>query len=1328
MTDTLPPGGRAPETRTSPTVASVTAVVVSRGRTPFLATTLRALAAQTRLPARVVLVDVGPGPDPAVPDLLRAAGLGPTPTEGPAVLRGRPVVRVRHDPRARTFGDAVRTAVADLPTADGGGGWLWLLHDDSAPGPAALAELVRAVEAAPSVGVAGAKQHTWTRPARLLEVGLRTSRSGRRMTDVEPGEVDQGQHDGRDDVLGVGIAGALVRRDVWELLRGTDPALGPFGDGFDLSRRARLAGHRVVVVPAAVVRHAQAAYHGLRGEDAGPESFVDLDADGEPDAADPRRSYAARRTALLHQRLVGAPLPLLPLVALMACLAAVVRVLVRVATKEPVLAAAEVAAPLRALGRPAAVLRARAQARRTHRLARRTLRPLQADLRTVWQQWRDRRLTRAEARRVVRAPSELELRELAVLATRRRIGLGVLVVALLAVTAVAFGRVIVPVLGGSTLVGGALVPATDGLGDLWHAATSGWVAGDLGHGGPADALLTALLPGAAVSGGRVSLVLAVLLLGSVLLAGLGAWFAAGAATRSVTVRVWAAVVWAALPPLVLAAGQGRVGAVLVHLALPWCVLGLARAVGAQQTDVVLSGVATAVRTPAGAPERGVDDWGDPEAWARAGGAPTDDEPDDETRDAAEAPVLRRGRRSAWADPGADDPGTDDEAAAEGTDDDDATAGVRPAGTGRSVDEHPVGSDLDAAATPVRGVPAVGAAAGRDARDPVTAAVLASDRTAAPEVTSGPGGHTGPVRHDAGAGPAERAVGDDAAPVGTALDGTAPDDLAPDDLAPDAADPWDADVPAPLPAPTRPTGSIAAAAGASLAFAVLVAGAPALLAPGLLVLVAVAACAPRRRRLRVLVAAVPALAILGPTLVEAASRGTDGLRLLLADPGAPLASSPAEPLAQLLGVPVDGSSLVPDWLPTWVPGVVTDWWPAATGAAVLLLAVLALLRGAPQARAVRLGWFAAAVGLLVAAVSGRVVVGDDTGATVVGWAGAGVSFATAGLLTAAVVGTRGVRVALDRFTFGWRQLGVALVAAVVVVVPVVEWGGWAWQARRSDASALTTLDQAVVPAIGRQTQESADAPRILALTPGPDDVTTWQLLRGDGPQLVEESAAARTRVLTGGLADAATADPDAADAELEGVVAALAAGATTDQAPGLAALAVADVLVPPPADDADPTTVAARTTLVGRLDATPGLERITEGDSGVIWRVQPVDETAATDAATSDDAASDDATDDDAASDAADDAAAASSTVTAWARLVPDATAAADPDGLTGADATAVAATGTALDTTIPAGTTDRLLVLAERADAGWHATLDGQPLRAVTDGWRQTFAVGPDGG
>src|SRR4051794_26738639 len=255
MTDTLLPVDLPAATSPTPVTTPVSAVVVTRGRTPYLASTLAALAAQTRRPLRVLLVDVADAPDDGVELLLAAAfDTGGSPT---------PALSYAHTPGARTFGHAVRRGlqVDDGPPTS----WLWLLHDDSAPAPTALAELVRAVSRAPSVAVAGVKQRTWTDPERLLEVGVRTSRSGRRMTDVEPGELDQGQHDGRDDVLGVGLAGALVRRDVWDALRGTDPLLGPFGDGFDLSRRARLAGHRVVVVPSAVVRHAQAGYLGLRG-------------------------------------------------------------------------------------------------------------------------------------------------------------------------------------------------------------------------------------------------------------------------------------------------------------------------------------------------------------------------------------------------------------------------------------------------------------------------------------------------------------------------------------------------------------------------------------------------------------------------------------------------------------------------------------------------------------------------------------------------------------------------------------------------------------------------------------------------------------------------------------------------------------------------------------------------------------------------------------------------------------------------------------------------------------------------------------------------------
>lgn len=50
----------APTTATLPTTSSVTAVLVTRGRTAYLPTTLTALAGQARRPVRVLLVDVSP--------------------------------------------------------------------------------------------------------------------------------------------------------------------------------------------------------------------------------------------------------------------------------------------------------------------------------------------------------------------------------------------------------------------------------------------------------------------------------------------------------------------------------------------------------------------------------------------------------------------------------------------------------------------------------------------------------------------------------------------------------------------------------------------------------------------------------------------------------------------------------------------------------------------------------------------------------------------------------------------------------------------------------------------------------------------------------------------------------------------------------------------------------------------------------------------------------------------------------------------------------------------------------------------------------------------
>jgi hypothetical protein len=322
----------------------------------------------------------------------------------------------------------------------------------------------------------------------------------------------------------------------------------------------------------------------------------------------------------------------------------------------------------------------------------------------------------------------------------------------------------------------------------------------------------------------------------------------------------------------------------------------------------------------------------------------------------------------------------------------------------------------------------------------------------------------------------------------------------------------------------------------------------------------------------------------------------------------------------------------------------------------------------------------------------------------GWAGPALSLAGAGLLTAAVLGADRLRERLAAYTFGWRQPVVALLTAVAVVVPAVWLGSWTWQARSGDAVALRAVGRAIVPAVGQQAQVSALSSRVLAVSVEPGDdgpAVTWQLMRADGPQLVDQAAAETTRSLHGDLlAPDVTAD-DAATQEVDELVARLASAATGDVAGELAALAVADVVVPPLPDDlagVEPQVAAAqREELVSRLDSTAGLERVTQNATGTLWRVQATAGAAG---------------------------AVAPTVVPAWARILPATSDVADPV----AAAVAVASTDRAVDTVVTAGDADRLLVLAERSDPHWHASLDGRSLRSVDGGWRQTFALGADAG
>ncbi|MFZ0157381.1 MAG: glycosyltransferase, partial [Kineosporiaceae bacterium] len=247
----------------------------------------------------------------------------------------RPDVVVRV-PRGRGLGAAVTAALADAlaETGDGHGEWLWILHADAAPAPEALERLLVAVETAPSVAVAGCKQVEWGDEQRLLDVGITTSRLGAVITGLDRGELDQGQHDSRSDVLAVRTAGMLVRRDVWQQLGGPDPALTGARDDLELCRRVHLAGHRVVVVPGAVTTNA-----------------------AETPYRDDRRDGLTLRLAWVRG-------PVLPFALLWSLLAGVVRAAVRLILKQPQLALDELVAAGDLLARPLRWVRARRRIRR----------------------------------------------------------------------------------------------------------------------------------------------------------------------------------------------------------------------------------------------------------------------------------------------------------------------------------------------------------------------------------------------------------------------------------------------------------------------------------------------------------------------------------------------------------------------------------------------------------------------------------------------------------------------------------------------------------------------------------------------------------------------------------------------------------------------------------------------------------------------------------------------------------------------------------------------------------------------------------------------------
>jgi GT2 family glycosyltransferase len=463
------------------------------------------------------------------------------------------------------FGAAANT-VLDLVS---GAEFYVFCHDDAVPDAGAVSAMVAAA-ARWEADVVGPKLVMADDDRRLAQLGVTVDRVGVALPYVEPGELDQGQHDGLRDVFAVPGAFTLVRAARFAEVGGFDEAISFLGDDISLCWRVRLAGGRVLVTTAARVRHA--------------EAFADRPAGRRRD-----RLAARHRVRVV---LTSYRLPSLVVVVPLALGLSLVAAAAALVTGRPSRARAELAAwpwNVRRLG--------------SLRDARRSV----AGFRRV----KDRDVRRYQVRgylgpRVQRLRAAGGGEEAVAVPVRGHMvvdpadwspGTVAVVVAMAAVLVFGSRHLLtrtVPVVG-------EMVPLGGGAGSLLHVWASGWRPVGLGFAGAPPPLvgfagaLTGLLAG---HGGlaRTLLTLGLLPLGIV---GAHRMAAPLGAKRA---QVAAAVAYAAVPLADDALAAGRWTALGAYAAAPWMVGRLARASGVAPygpgrslvTEVVATGLVTAL--------------------------------------------------------------------------------------------------------------------------------------------------------------------------------------------------------------------------------------------------------------------------------------------------------------------------------------------------------------------------------------------------------------------------------------------------------------------------------------------------------------------------------------------------------------------------------------------------------------------------------------------------------------------------------------------------------------------------------------------------------------
>lgn len=219
-----------------PTIPAVVVVLVTHDPGDWFDETLRSIEAQTYPDLGVLVVDSASAEDPT--------------ERVHAILPDATVHRLDENPG---YGAATNLALDAVE----GASFLVLCHDDIALEPDAIRSMVEESFRS-NAGIVGPKLVDWHEPRRILQAGMGVDKTGVLAPIAEPGELDQEQHDAVRDVFVVPSACMLIRSDLFTALGGFDEEIEYLGDDLDLCWRAHLLGARVLIAPAARVRHLEA--------------------------------------------------------------------------------------------------------------------------------------------------------------------------------------------------------------------------------------------------------------------------------------------------------------------------------------------------------------------------------------------------------------------------------------------------------------------------------------------------------------------------------------------------------------------------------------------------------------------------------------------------------------------------------------------------------------------------------------------------------------------------------------------------------------------------------------------------------------------------------------------------------------------------------------------------------------------------------------------------------------------------------------------------------------------------------------------------------------